>query len=68
MLDPVAGDQTCTSTGTRATVVSFFFFFFLFFLFAFLELHLQHMEVLRLGVKWELYSCWPMPQLQQCQI
>ena len=39
----------------------------LFFFFVFLGPHTQHMEVPRLGVEWS-YSCWPIPQLQQCQI
>ena len=41
---------------------SFFFFFFFF-----LGLHVQHMEVPRLGVN-QSYNCWPTPQRQQYQI
>ena len=56
-------------------VFFFFFFFFLvffffFFFLVFLGLPQRHMEVPRLGVKSEhqSYSCWPIPQPQQCGI
>ena len=38
-----------------------------FFFFFFSQLHLQHVEVLGLGVKSEL-QLWPLPQSQQCWI
>ena len=47
------GEGTCTSTATRTTIVRVFFFFFFFFC-LFLGLHLQHLQVPRLGVESEL--------------
>ena len=53
--------------------IFFFFFlsfvgchycFFFFFPLHYLRMHLWHVEVPRLGVKWEM-SCWPTPQPQQ---
>ena len=39
----------------------------IFFLIYFFQLHLQHMEVLRLGVN-QSCSCWPQPQQYQIQV
>ena len=50
--------------GWLETISFVFLSFFHFFFFCFLGLHV---EVPRLGSNWS-YSCWPMPQPQQCRI
>ena len=44
-----------------------YLFIFIYLFFCFLGPHPWHMEIPRLGSNWS-YSCWPMPQPQQCGI
>ena len=50
----LAGGRICISAVTHTAAVKKKFFFFFFWSFVFLELHLQHMEVPRLGIELKL--------------